>query len=87
MTPWEAALGAIVPVDIPDSTLKVRIPEGSQSGRQLRVRGKGIPSNPPGDLLLDIQVILPPANTPKARQLYETMAQELAFDPRRNGKG
>lgn len=40
VTPWEAALGAIVPVELPDSTLKVRIPEGSQSGRQLRVRGK-----------------------------------------------
>jgi len=87
VTPWEAALGAIVPVELPDSTLKVRIPEGSQSGRQLRVRGKGIPGNPPGDLLLDIQVVLPPANSPKARQLYETMAQELAFNPRRNGKG
>jgi curved DNA-binding protein len=87
VAPWEAALGAIVPVDLPDSTLKVRIPEGSQSGRQLRVRGKGIPSNPPGDLLLDIQVVLPSASTPKAKQLYEMMAQELAFDPRRNGKG
>ncbi len=87
VTPWEAALGAIVPVELPDSTLKVRIPEGSQSGRQLLVRGKGIPSNPPGNLLLDIQVVLPPAHTPKARQLYETMARELAFDPRRNGKG
>lgn len=87
VAPWEAALGAIIPVTLPDSTLKVRIPEGSQCGRQLRVRGKGIPSNPPGDLLLDIQVVLPPANTPKARQLYETMAQDLAFDTRRNGKG
>lgn len=87
VAPWEAALGAIVPLDLPDSAIKVHIPEGTQSGRQLRVRGKGIPSNPPGDLLLDIQVVLPPANTPKARQLYETMAQELAFDPRRNGKG
>jgi curved DNA-binding protein len=87
VTPWEAALGAIVPVELLGCALKVRIPEGTQSGRQLRVRGKGIPGNPPGDLLLDIQVVLPPANTPKARQIYETMAQELAFDPRRNGKG
>jgi curved DNA-binding protein len=86
VTPWEAALGAIVPVDVPGSALKVRIPEGTQSGRQLRVRGKGIPSNPPGDLLLDIRVVLPPADTPAARQLYKTMVQDLAFDPRRNGK-
>ena len=83
VAPWEAALGAVVPVDLPDGgQLKVRIPEGAQSGRQLRVRGKGIPSEPPGDLLLDIQVVLPAAATPRARELYETMARELAFDPR-----
>ena len=82
VTPWEAALGAVVAVDLPDNTLKVRIPEGAQSGRQLRVRGKGIPADPPGDLLLHIEVVLPPADTPKARELYETMARELAFDPR-----
>ena len=83
VAPWEAALGAVVPVDLPDGgQLKVRIPEGAQSGRQLRVRGKGIPGDPPGDLRLDIQVVLPAAATPRARELYETMARELAFDPR-----
>lgn len=82
VTPWEAALGAMIPINIIDSSLKVRIPEGTQSGQQLRLGGKGIPSNPPGDLLLDIQVALPPANSEKARQLYQTMARELAFNPR-----
>jgi curved DNA-binding protein len=84
VAPWEAALGAVVQVDLPSGSVKVRIPEGSQSGRQLRVRGKGIPSDPPGDLLLDIRVVLPPADTPKARQIYETMARELDFDPRKS---
>jgi curved DNA-binding protein len=82
LAPWEAALGGIVSVDLPDGGVKVRIPEGAQSGRQLRVRGKGIPGAPPGDLLLDLQVVLPPADTPQARQLYETMARELDFNPR-----
>jgi curved DNA-binding protein len=49
----------------------------------LRVRGKGIPASQPGDLLLELEVVLPPASDPKARELYETMARELAFDPRR----
>ena len=84
VTPWEAALGAMVNVNLIDSSLKVRIPEGSQHGRQLRLAGKGIPGNPPGDLLLDIQVVLPPANSEKARKIYQTMAQELAFDPRKD---
>jgi len=83
VAPWEAALGAVVAVELPDGAVKVRIPEGAQSGRQLRVRGKGLPGDPPGDLLLDLRVVLPPADTPRARELYETMARELAFDARR----
>jgi curved DNA-binding protein len=83
VAPWEAALGAVVPVELPGGALKVRIPPGVQSGQQLRVRGKGLPGDPPGDLLLDVVVRVPPATTPRARELYETMARELAFDPRR----
>jgi len=83
VAPWEAALGAVIPVSLPDGgEIKMRIPEGAQSGRRLRVRGKGIPSDPPGDLLLDIQVVVPPASSARARELYETMARDLAFDPR-----
>jgi curved DNA-binding protein len=84
VAPWEAALGAVVAVDLPQGSVKVRIPPGAQSGRQLRVRGHGIPGQPPGDLLLDLQVVLPPADTPKAREFYESMARELAFEPRRH---
>ncbi|MHB1215202.1 MAG: DnaJ C-terminal domain-containing protein [Thiobacillus sp.] len=82
VAPWEAALGAVVSVDLPGGAVKVRIPEGAQSGRQLRVRGKGIPAEPPGDLMLTIEVMLPPADTPRAREFYEQMAKEFAFDPR-----
>jgi curved DNA-binding protein len=82
VAPWEAALGAVIDVPLPTGEVKVRIPEGTRGGHPMRVRGKGIPGEPPGDLLLDIHITLPPADTPKARQLYETMARELAFDPR-----
>lgn len=83
VAPWEAALGAVVVVDLPGGRLKVRIPRGAQSGQQLKVRGRGIPGSPPGDLLLALQVVLPAADTAQAQALYETMARELAFDPRR----
>ena len=82
VAPWEAALGAVLRVEVPGGALNVRIPAGAQSGRVLRVRGKGIPAEPPGDLLLAIRVVLPGADTPKARELYEQMARDLAFDPR-----
>ena len=85
VAPWEAALGAVIAVNLPDGAVKVRIPEGTQSGRQLRVRGKGLPGEPAGDLFLDIQIVVPPADSPKARQLYEAMARDLAFDPRQPG--
>ena len=85
VAPWEAALGAVVHVDLPQGALKVRIPEGAQSGRQLRVRGKGIPGRAARRPAARLQVVLPPADTPQARELYETMAHELAFDPRAGG--
>ena len=85
VAPWEAALGAVIQVPLPQGSVKVRIPEGAQSGQRLRGRGHGIPGQPAGDLLLEIQVVLPPATTPQARQLYEAMARDLAFDPRHPG--
>ena len=86
VTPWEAALGAVLPVDLPDGQVKVRVPAGAQSGGQLKVRGHGLPGATPGDLLLTLQVVLPKADSDKAKAIYETMARELDFDPRREAK-
>lgn len=85
VAPWEAALGGVVPVEMPDgSTLQVRVPAGAQSGRTLAVRGKGLPGASPGDLELVVRVVLPSAHDPRARRLYESMARELPdFDARR----
>ncbi|MEW6694888.1 Curved DNA-binding protein [Tepidimonas thermarum] len=85
LAPWEAALGAVVPVALPDgSTLKVRVPAGSQGGQTLTVRGKGLPAREPGDLELQLRVILPSAYDPRAKALYERMAAELTdFDARK----
>lgn len=84
VAPWEAALGSVVPVALPDgSTLQVRVPAGAQSGRTLRVRGKGLPGHAPGDLELLVQVVLPSGQDPRARRHYEAMARELTdFDAR-----
>lgn len=87
VAPWEAALGATVKTPIPDGNVEVRIPPGSSGGRRLRLRGRGIPGDPPGDLYLELEIRLPPADSPRARELYETMARELAFDPRKNSGG
>jgi curved DNA-binding protein len=82
VTPWEATLGAAIETPTPSGTVQVKVPAGSQSGRKLRLKGRGIPGDVPGDLYIVLEVVLPPADSDKARQLYETMAQDLAFNPR-----
>ncbi|OZI65210.1 DnaJ C-terminal domain-containing protein [Bordetella genomosp. 1] len=84
VAPWEAALGAAVEVPTPKGTVEVSIPAGSKNGRQLRLRGRGIPGDPAGDLYLVLDLVLPPADSDAAREAYRRMAQDLAFDPRRN---
>lgn len=82
VAPWEAALGAKVPVGTPDGVVELAVPAGSQGGRKLRLRGRGIPGSPPGDLYAVLEIVLPEAASGKARALYAQMASELAFDPR-----
>lgn len=84
VAPWEAALGASIKVPVPDGLVEVRVPEHSQSGRKLRLKGRGIPAAVPGDLYLVLEIVLPSAETEKARALYQTMARELAFNPRQH---
>jgi curved DNA-binding protein len=64
--------------------VEVKVPAGSQTGRKLRLKGRGIPAKQPGDLYLILDVVLPPANNDRARELYEQMAREMAFNPRAN---
>ena len=52
--------------------------------RRLRLRGRGLPAATPGDFYVVLRVVLPDASNPKARQVYETMARDLAFDPRKD---
>ena len=82
VAPWEAALGATVTVPTLGGAVEMRIPAGAQSGQKLRLRGRGLPGNPPGDEFVQLKVVLPPADSPQARALYEQMQRELAFDAR-----
>ena len=82
VAPWEAMLGARIEVPTVSGRLQVGVPAGSKNGTKLRLKGRGIPGDPPGDLYLQLELVLPPASD-KARELFETMSRELAFDPRR----
>ena len=82
VAPWEAALGARVTVPTLGGAVDMRIAPGAQSGQKLRLRGRGLPGQPPGDQYVQLKVVLPPASTPEAKSLYEQMRGSLDFDPR-----
>jgi curved DNA-binding protein len=85
LAPWEAALGTSVVISTPDGEAKVTVPAGTSSGRRLRLAGRGLP-NPrgkPGDLLAEVQVMVPPKLSRKERDLFEQLAAVSDFDPRK----
>jgi len=84
VAPWEAALGATVPIMTPGGEAKVRVVAGSSSGRRLRLRGEGMP-NPrgkAGDLYAVVKVMVPKSPGERERELFEELAAVSDFDPR-----
>ncbi|HKT74389.1 MAG TPA: DnaJ C-terminal domain-containing protein [Steroidobacteraceae bacterium] len=82
IAPWEAALGATVKVPTLGGAVEMHVPTSAQSGQKLRLRGRGLPGQTPGDQYVQLKVVVPAANTPEAKALYEEMKRKLAFDPR-----
>jgi curved DNA-binding protein len=86
IAPWEAVLGAKVPVETPGGEAKVTIPPGTSSGRRLRLKGRGLP-NPrgtPGNLYAEVRIVVPRHVSDDERRLWEQLARESKFDPRRD---
>ncbi len=84
VTPWEAALGATIKIPTPEGNIDLKIPPNSKQGSKLRLKGRGLPAKTPGDFYVVLQLTLPPANTERAKEIYQTMQQELDFNPRPN---
>ena len=77
VAPWQAALGATVPVQTPSGTAQVRVPAGSSSGRRLRLRGRGLPKpgGGSGDLHAIVKITVPKQLSDRERELYEQLAE------------
>jgi curved DNA-binding protein len=84
VAPWEAALGAKVPVDTPGGTVQVTVPPGSSCGRRLRLRGRGMPHprGRPGDFYAEVRILVPKTLSPDERRLFEQLAAGSRFNPR-----
>jgi curved DNA-binding protein len=82
VTPWEAALGSKVKVPTPEGNVDLKIPPNSKQGSKLRLKGRGLPTREPGDFYVVLQIALPSADTEHAKAVYQTMQEQLDFNPR-----
>ncbi len=82
ITPWEAALGASISVPTLGGPVKMKIPPGSQSGRKLRLKGRGLPGKPAGDEYVVLEIVVPPADTEEKKSLWKALAEKMPFNPR-----
>tara|TARA_R110002111_G_C6006607_1_gene374036 strand:+ start:6808 stop:7779 length:972 start_codon:yes stop_codon:yes gene_type:complete len=83
ISPWEAALGAKIPVPTPAGKVELKIPSNSSSGKRMRLKGRGIPGKNPGDFYVVLEIVLPEQLSDKEKELYEALQQASGnFNPR-----
>lgn len=85
----EAALGARINVPTLDGPVALKIPAGSASGQRLRVRGRGVPGDnagavPAGDLVAELQIVLPPVRDERSKELLREFGRLNDIDVRRH---
>jgi curved DNA-binding protein len=85
LTPWEAVLGATVPVRTLEGTVSLKVPPGTRQGHQLRIRGQGLPDGGAkrGDLYVAVSVQVPPRISKEEERLWRQLAAASTFDPRK----
>ena len=86
----QATLGADVPVPTIDGEAMLKIPSGTQPGKVLRMRGKGVPhlrGNGRGDQLVMVNVNVPKSLTSEQRQIFEDLAASLGSEVRPQERG
>ena len=75
LTPWQAALGATLSVPTLGGAVDLKIPPDSDTGRKLRLRGRGLPGTPPGDQIVELEVTAPRADTDEQRKAYAALGK------------
>lgn len=80
----DAVLGAKIPARTPDGLVNVTLPPNSNSGKRLRLKGRGAsdgPGRPRGDLFAHVMVMLPEAGDPDLTTFAQTMRRERPYQP------
>jgi curved DNA-binding protein len=87
VAPWEAVLGAEIVVPTLDGSIKLRLPPGTEPGRQMRVRGRGLPKGKGGergDFYVIVEVQLPAKLSAEERIQWEKLRDLSDFNPRKS---
>ena len=89
LAPWEAALGATIEVPTLGGAVKLKVPAGTSAGQKLRLSGRGLPKprGGAGDQFAVAQIVVPPHLGERERELYQELAKQTQFDPRRHFGG
>lgn len=82
IAPWEAALGATIQAPTLAGAVNLKIPKLSQTGKQMRLKGRGLPGNPAGDQYVTLEIVIPQVENTEASKLYEQLAKTIHFNPR-----
>jgi curved DNA-binding protein len=84
VAPWEAVLGTTLSLKVPGGrTVQLKIPAGTNSEDQLRLKGYGLPKKEaPGDLYVEISIATPPQISGEERALWEKLRHNSTFNPR-----
>ena len=83
LAPWEAALGTKIEVPTLTGKINLSIPENSQTGQRLRIKGKGlVKKGGSGDLFAVLKIVMPSTSNEEIKQQWENLAGKAAFNPR-----
>ncbi|WP_313456550.1 DnaJ C-terminal domain-containing protein [Stenotrophomonas sp.] len=75
VTPWQAALGTSISVPTLGGAVELKVPAGSDAGRKLRLRGRGLPGNPDGDQIVEIEIVAPVPTDDAQKKAYRNLAK------------
>ncbi|HEY0332351.1 MAG TPA: DnaJ C-terminal domain-containing protein [Stenotrophomonas sp.] len=75
VAPWQAALGTTIGVPTLGGEVELKVPAGSDAGRKLRLRGRGLPGTAPGDQIVELEILAPAPTDEAQTKAYRDLAK------------
>lgn len=86
LSPWEAALGTKINIKTIDGDAKVYVPQGTESGEEIRIPNKGYKDGKGGrgDLVANVKIMVPKKLELDEKEMFEKLKEMSIFDPRKD---